>query len=321
MFTVTACSRISYTFIILASSLTLGTASNTAFAGFEWVPSSKATTQTPSSAPAPSVSPETHAASQDQTASVPSAPMANKQPVHIKRQAIQPSEEPMLEHQSYSSQPVQLAPIPTTTLNEGQNTVPEKAPAHSSNAPHIIMQDDAPKKAIEHMVRMSPKIKNHKSEHAMPSYEPVMTPYLSETDAPMNQQAQPAPALRASAPKAPTIPKQNAVGFAKDIPLVMALRQIVPAQYAFSFSDGINPGVLVSWNGGKPWDVVLNDILIPLNYDLLIQDNIVIIRSKDREEAAALQSITPAAGEISNLENSQIKQASQNRNVEYVPAQ
>ncbi len=48
-------------------------------------------------------------------------------------------------------------------------------------------------------------------------------------------------------------------GFGKDMPLALALRQIVPAKYAFSFGSGVNPGARVSWQGGKPWNEVLAD--------------------------------------------------------------
>mgnify|MGYP006275462861 FL=1 len=49
-------------------------------------------------------------------------------------------------------------------------------------------------------------------------------------------------------------------GFGNDIPMALAMRQIVPATYSFSF-DGVNPGKPISWSGGKGWDVILRDIL------------------------------------------------------------
>lgn len=49
-------------------------------------------------------------------------------------------------------------------------------------------------------------------------------------------------------------------GFGNDIPMALAMRQIVPATYSFSF-DGVNPGKPISWSGGKGWDIILKDIL------------------------------------------------------------
>ena len=51
-----------------------------------------------------------------------------------------------------------------------------------------------------------------------------------------------------------------AEGFGSEIPLAMALRQVVPADYAFSFGNGVNPGYRISWNGGKPWNEVVFDL-------------------------------------------------------------
>lgn len=46
-------------------------------------------------------------------------------------------------------------------------------------------------------------------------------------------------------------------GFGRDVPLALAMRQIVPPDYAFSFGDGVDPGRRVSWSGGMPWNEAL----------------------------------------------------------------
>lgn len=61
--------------------------------------------------------------------------------------------------------------------------------------------------------------------------------------------------------------------FGKDIPLAMALGQIVPAQYAYSFGAGVNPGVAVSWDGGKPWNEVLQSAIAPHGLGMKIEGN------------------------------------------------
>ena len=74
-------------------------------------------------------------------------------------------------------------------------------------------------------------------------------------------------------------------GFGKDMPLAMALGQIVPHKYAYSFGKGVNPGVSISWEGGKPWNEVLDDALKPLGLHAQIINDILSI-SKDGAEGA-----------------------------------
>ena len=55
----------------------------------------------------------------------------------------------------------------------------------------------------------------------------------------------------------------DTVGFGRDIPLALALQQIVPAGYSFAFTGGADAGKRVSWEGGRPWNMVLADALAP----------------------------------------------------------
>lgn len=92
---------------------------------------------------------------------------------------------------------------------------------------------------------------------AAPAPAPVAmeAPAPAPTPAPA---AMPAPA----APAPMTAPEYAEIkGFGSDIPLTMALHQIVPAGYSWSFAPGIDSGTSVSWQGGRPWNVVLNDSL------------------------------------------------------------
>ncbi len=66
-------------------------------------------------------------------------------------------------------------------------------------------------------------------------------------------------------------------GFGTDMPLALALSQIVPAKYAYSFGNGVNPGALISWNGGKPWNEVLQDSLSSLDVDFEIKGKKIIL--------------------------------------------
>lgn len=52
------------------------------------------------------------------------------------------------------------------------------------------------------------------------------------------------------------------VGFGAQVPLALAVSDIVPDHYSFAFEGGVNPGLLVSWEGlYRPWTIVLSEML------------------------------------------------------------
>ncbi|TAL39711.1 MAG: hypothetical protein EPN97_01775 [Alphaproteobacteria bacterium] len=86
-------------------------------------------------------------------------------------------------------------------------------------------------------------------------------------------------------------------GFAKDVPLVMALQQIVPPGYQYSFSSGVDAGTSVSWEGGKPWQGVLSDMLAAHGLGYSVQNNTVVV-------GAAQNNAMPAASPMSAPQDS-----------------
>lgn len=52
-------------------------------------------------------------------------------------------------------------------------------------------------------------------------------------------------------------------GFANKVPLAVALRQILPSGYAFSIDPNVDMGTLISFQGGKPWRVTLQEAVMP----------------------------------------------------------
>ena len=71
--------------------------------------------------------------------------------------------------------------------------------------------------------------------------------------------AAPAVPLPATAP----IPVEKPIeGFANNIPLTVALRQILPADYPFSLAPDIDTATSVSWRGGANWRAVLQTMLV-----------------------------------------------------------
>ncbi len=68
-------------------------------------------------------------------------------------------------------------------------------------------------------------------------------------------------------------------GFGFDMPLAVALGQIVPPHYAYAFGKGVNPGALVSWEGGKSWKDVLTESLASVNVSYVVKDKTIHLKS------------------------------------------
>ena len=66
-------------------------------------------------------------------------------------------------------------------------------------------------------------------------------------------------------------------GFGKQVPLVIALREVVPASYQFAYADGINLGTLVNWKGGRPWPEVMTNVVTPLGLTATERNNVIYI--------------------------------------------
>lgn len=107
----------------------------------------------------------------------------------------------------------------------------------------------------------------------------------------------------------------DAMGFGKDMPLALAVQQILPPGFAYSFAKSVNPGTRVSWNGGKQWNLVLLETLEPLDLSIRIdgktvaiiraneqkgtvtkQQNDSEIKEEDKQANAEILSIEPASG-------------------------
>jgi hypothetical protein len=106
-----------------------------------------------------------------------------------------------------------------------------------------------------------------------------------------------------------TLPKKSyalAYGFGKEMPLALALRQIVPASYAFSFDPKVNIGTRVSWQGGEAWNVVLKKALGDEKITAVVYDDIIYVRPATDAEHNAMNDMSdvtsmPAAAEPTPL--------------------
>lgn len=109
--------------------------------------------------------------------------------------------------------------------------------------------------------------------------------------------AEPLAAEEAPAPQTEDRAYAMAEGFGRDIPLALVMQQVVPAGYAYSFDPGINPGMRVSWDGGKPWNRVLADAVKPFHLDVVVSDMTVWLRPATETAIAAAEPVadTPVA--------------------------
>ncbi len=66
-------------------------------------------------------------------------------------------------------------------------------------------------------------------------------------------------------------------GFGKDVPLKVALLQILPPTLTAQFSQGVDAEQIVGWSGGKPWQAVLHDVVQPLHLRATVSGSMVRI--------------------------------------------
>jgi len=84
-------------------------------------------------------------------------------------------------------------------------------------------------------------------------------------------------------------------GFGSDLPLAVALQQVTPPGYRYSFTDGADPGVLVSWEGGRDWKSVMGDMLGRSGLSYKMNDNVVTV---SRSAPAPVPSAATASAPI-----------------------
>ena len=153
------------------------------------------------------------------------------------------------------------------------------------------------KQAIEAVEALNKMLGGTGASNAMP---PAPAPQINET--PLSVTAAPvapvtaAPVVEAESMAAPaaiipagpamkeTVAYEQTLGFGRDIPLALAMQQIVPPGYAYSFDPAIQPGIRVSWDGGQPWNEVLEQAVQSHGYVVVIVDKTVWLRPKGAPE-------------------------------------
>ena len=76
----------------------------------------------------------------------------------------------------------------------------------------------------------------------------------------------------------PIMQYAEAVGFGRDLPLALALSQVIPESFSHSYAAGVDTGTIVSWEGGAPWNRILENMLKPKGLTASIRGNKVTIQ-------------------------------------------
>lgn len=96
-------------------------------------------------------------------------------------------------------------------------------------------------------------------------------------------------------------------GFGDGITLVMAVRDIAPMEYQFSFGREVDLSAPVDWQGGKPWKEVLTGVLKTQGLHGAIYGQMIVVSGNDQapppplpgvsvsSDAKTMMSVTPVA--------------------------
>jgi hypothetical protein len=84
-------------------------------------------------------------------------------------------------------------------------------------------------------------------------------------------------------------------GFANQVPLTVALRELLPPGYGFSIDQDVDMGVLVSFQGGKPWRGTLAAALEPVGLVMREQAQMISIGRIPPQVPVTQNSPAPAA--------------------------
>lgn len=114
----------------------------------------------------------------------------------------------------------------------------------------------------------------------------VAAPAAVDTQAIAAPMTAPVP-MAAPSYAAPDMNYAEVAGFGEDIPMALVLQQVVPSGYSYAFDKSVDPGMRLSWNGGRPWNVVLEDALRVKNMTAVISGNTIWVRPYGQVATAA----------------------------------
>lgn len=283
------------------------------YAGFEWVPAPQ------NAAPEPNA---------DDLAPV-AIPEPAPAPAPV---TVMPAPEPI------APEPLEVkdevaAPAPSTMkIIRVQQPKPDVAPPPPAPVQtKVIVPDDAPEFAPQAKTEVKEtvswdndrvEVRAHEADVVVeetPAPQPkIIVPEDAPESALMN--AENSEKIRISAtPNLPDVVQQTefeeAVGFGNNMPLGFALSQVVPEGYAYSFGKGVNAAAIVSWSGGKAWNMVVADMVQPLGLSVSIQDKKVLIYDPAQATQEHSSAADTPAPEVAPVEMAEIEEAPKRLNI------
>lgn len=276
----------SFYLILSACAIFAGFALVQVHAGFEWIPPEEPKMQPepqtmPVATPMPSLdelSPIGSLKESDKSmegAQIKAAPESKiivKEPVIKTHSFVQP-EQPV-------TPPAPTAPEPRKNIEMQAEMVPAEIPSPVTS--RVVVSQDAPQSAMQRIDAQQLTI----NPFPQPKQTPVVTPKSTASGAkaiPQNQE-----------PRYDIAQGYEIVqGFGSELPLALALSQIVPAEYSYAFGPGVNASSRVSWNGNKSWPIVVEDMVRPLGLISHVQGQIIHIY---KEAQNHISMIEPQAG-------------------------
>ena len=95
------------------------------------------------------------------------------------------------------------------------------------------------------------------------------------------------------APK-PVVSENLIQGFGSDMPLEIAVQQLVPPVYKVTFAAGVDASKTVSWQGGKAWRQVLNEAVASAGLTVRENGNELVVEKVGMGEVVAAATVNPA---------------------------
>lgn len=236
--------------------------------------------------PAPAVVPET-------TAPAVSAPVVAAAPAEVtlasSRNIPQPTPASQQGATSATAMPgaeAMISSMPSMTAPHG-DAAPVSAPVAVAPAPVVAAEAAAPAPVVPMLSPATVPMTSAASAAPAPSTEPAQG--VSTITGQTVAATSPAPAATETAQAADDSQKTVA-GFGKHVPLVIAMRQILPAGYGFAHADGVDLTSSVDWQGGRPWPQVLTDAIKPIGLTANINGDTVML---EKAQVAMAPELTP----------------------------
>lgn len=178
------------------------------------------------------------------------------------------------------------APVPAKV--EPLTVMPAPAPLVSKKTEAPLPLDSM----MEVPLPLPAKAADRKAEPLIPEHFLRLPEGMKEPVAPKAEPAV-AAAAKVETPQPVAMPaaEEKVVrGFAKNVPLTVALRQILPADYGFAVDQNVSLGTQVSWQGGAPWRTVLTNMLAPVGLTIKEKDQLIEVGPKTSAIGDAIMS-------------------------------